>query len=192
MISPNIIKLCNNFYSIATRPADLPENLLEDLTNLIIKKIIESIRNNNFRPGSEICAINFSTPNVKKDLQEIYVIVLGVSGDDPERIIYGGGKGKAKEKNVVIIKVNTNVSSRMIHQSIVDGVLKLDIYEILVHELTHAIDIINDGIDSFDPYSMREDVDPKKYYNKNSCGLHPLSNNFKLLLLVYFNIVLSS
>ncbi len=149
---------------LASRPIALPEQHVRGLSKFIVKQVQRRMTDGDFRPGANILSTSITVPHVLGHNIEVLVHVLAVHSSGA--LVHGGGQGSASGKPVVVVQINGNAAPAMLEAAIKRGALESDVHDVLMHELTHAVDVVakHDKGKVHGPEG-HEVTDYKEYYN---------------------------
>lgn len=168
-----LYKFSSLFLKQATRPIIIPSGILDKLTDIVIRQLfhVMELHGALIAPNGVLGSLTFPLDNVKGEKINVQLIMTSVNpgSADSENVILGGGRGALPNGNVaLILKINNKTSKKFLNKIFQDGVLRIDIYDVISHELTHVLDIIPDSEQISDPgkaLTVYEPKDESKYYN---------------------------
>ena len=156
----------------AARPIRLDKAMIKREAEQLAEKIWRLVKDRPWEEGIGKLVLNFelTITNVAGEMIPVIVVVKSKEVGRPPNprrlsvrdVVTGGGAGTAKGKPAILMNVNANYYPRHFSP---DSFLERELYEMMLHELTH----ISDKYKKKKPTTQRvrtvEEIDPVEYYN---------------------------
>ncbi len=143
-----------------------PEAKIRGLSKYITQQVERRLGEDDLNPGAVILATEITLPNVKGQALKVEVYVATVRSS---KIVAGGGAGKNTRSGQPAISISVGVGRpELLRAALQRGAFEKDLHDVVMHELTHAADILGDdeGGEERGVLDTPEEDDFKTYYNR--------------------------